>query len=173
MKRPGIHWDRRVEAGLVMVVGIAFGAWREFSFVNINYQIDHVAHHTPFSYAHSMVQGWIRGMDLRALLVLKWSLALLSMVFMAGLCILLARILFGTWRQAAPILLGFAGFAVLSLLMHLLSGWAEPFELVSVRLSHMLQYPVPLVFVLIAATFPQDDRRGGNEVDQGGPSAGN
>jgi len=155
MKQRGLHWDRRLEAGLVLVAGIAFGAWREFAFINLNYQIDHLARHTPFSYAHSMVQGWTRGMDLQALLVVKWSLALLSMAVVAGLTVLLARILFGTWRQAVPILLGFAGFAVLSLLMHLLARWAEPFELVSVRLSHMLQYPVPLVFVLIAATFPR------------------
>ena len=159
MKQRGIRWDRRVEVGLVLVAGIAFGAWREFTFININYQIDHLARHTSFSYAHSMVQAWTSGLDLQAMLVVKWSLALLSMALMAGLTVLLARILFGTWKQALPILGGFAVFAVLSLLMHFLSRWAAPFELVSVRVSHMLQYPVPLVFVLIAATFPRSVRR--------------
>ncbi len=155
MKQRGIRWDRRVEVGLVLVAGIAFGAWREFTFININYQLDHLARRTSFSYAHSMVQAWTAGLDLQGMLVVKWSLALLSMMLMAGLTILLARILFGTWKQALPILLGFAAFAVLSVLMHFLAYWAEPFELVSVRVSHMLQYPVPLVFVLIAATFPR------------------
>ncbi len=155
MKQRGIRWDRRIEVGLVLVAGIGFGAWREFTFININYQIDHLARHTSFSYAHSMVQAWTAGLDLQGMLIVKWSLALLSMALMAGLTVLLARILFGTWNQAVPILMGFAVFAVLSLLMHFLSRWAAPFELVSVRVSHMLQYPVPLVFVLIAATLPR------------------
>lgn len=158
MSQRGIHFARNAEAAVVLLIGIAFGAWREFAFINLNYQIDHVAHHTAFSYAHSMVQGWTRGIDLEGLLLLKWSLALLSMGVMAGLCILLARILFGSWRQALPILAGFAGFALLALAMHGLARWAEPFELVSVRISHMLQYPVSLLFVLIASTLPRRAR---------------
>ncbi len=165
MRATGILINRRLEVIAVLVAGIAFGAWREFAFINLNYQIDHVEHHTTFSYAHSMVQGWTRGIGLDGLLVLKWSLTLLSMAVMAGLCILLARILFGSWRQAVPILAGFAGFALLSVAMHGLARWAPPFELVSVRLSHMLQYPVPLLFVLIAATLPRGRRPSGQEVD--------
>jgi hypothetical protein len=78
-------------------------------------------------------------------------LALLSMAVMAVLCVLLARILFGTWRHRIMILFGFIAFAVISLLLHFLARWIVPLELVSVRLSHMLQYPVPLLFVLGAA----------------------
>lgn len=155
MRRKGIRWDRRAEAALVLLAGVVFGACREFAFVNINYQIDHRANATPFSYAHSLVQGWTAGWELRTLVAVKWSLALLSMAVMAGLCILLIRVLFGTWKHARPVLLAFAAFALLSLLMHFLAGWAPPFELVSVRLSHMLQYPVPLLFVLMAATLPK------------------
>ncbi len=173
MSSRGLYPGRRLKAAMVLMVGIAFGAWREFAFINLNYQIDHVAHHTPFSYAHSLVQGWTRGIGLDGLLALKWSLALLSMAVMAGLCILLARILFGSWRQALSILAGFTGFAVLSLAMHGLARWAPPFELVSVRLSHMLQYPVLLLFVLIAAALPRDGRKGEQEVGRGGPSTGN
>ncbi|MCC6841270.1 MAG: hypothetical protein IT230_14015 [Flavobacteriales bacterium] len=158
MNARGLYWPRRMEAALVLVVGIAFGSWREFAFINLNYQIDHLERHTPFSYAHSLVQAWTRGLDLPTLLALKWALALGSMAVMAGLCILLARILFGNWSQAKLILAGFAAFALLSLAMHFAARWAPPFELVSVRLSHMLQYPVPLVFVLIAATLPRTDR---------------
>jgi len=154
MSRKGIRWDRRAEVALVLLAGVVFGACREFAFVNLNYQIDHLANATPFSYAHSLVQGWTAGWELRTLLGVKWSLALLSMAVMAGLCILLIRVLFGTWRYARPVLLAFAAFALLSLLMHFLADWAPPFELVSVRLSHMLQYPVPLLFVLLAATLP-------------------
>lgn len=164
MSSPGIFIARRTEAIVVLLAGISFGAWREFAFINLNYQIDHVANHTPFSYAHSLVQGWTRGIGLEGLLALKWSLALLSMIVMAGLCILLARVLFGSWQHALPILIGFTGFALLSLAMHGLARWAPPFELVSVRLSHMLQYPVCLLFVLIAATLP----KGGQGVEPGG-----
>ena len=152
MNRPGIRWDRRLEAAVVLVAGIAFGAWREFAFINLNYQIDHVQRHTPFSYAHSMVQRWIGGWDLTALVTLKWTLAFLSMAIIAGLCILLARILYGHWRHARWVLAGFAGFAGLSLAMHLLARWVPALELVAVGLSHMLQYPVPLVFILVGTT---------------------
>lgn len=157
MSRRGIRWDRRLEAALVLVLGVIFGSWREFAFINLNYQIDHLARHTRFSYAHSMVQAWTTGMDLQALIVLKWVLALLSMVVIAGLCIVLVRVLFGSWRYTRPILLGFATFALLSLAMHFAARWAPPFELVSVRVSHMLQYPVPLLFVLVAALLPRKD----------------
>lgn len=165
MSATGIFIGRRMEIIAVLVAGIVLGACREFVFINLNYQIDHVEHHTSFSYAHSIVQGWTRGIGLDGLLVLKWSLTLLSMALMAGLCILLARILFGTWRQAIPILVGFGGFALLSVAMHGLARWAPPFELVSVRLSHMLQYPVTLLFVLIAATLPRDRKPSGQEAE--------
>ncbi|MBP8824791.1 MAG: hypothetical protein KBH07_14200 [Flavobacteriales bacterium] len=155
MNRRGIRWDRRLEAALVIALGISFGSWREFAFINLNYQIDHLARHTPFSFAHSLVQGWTRGLELHTLLLIKWVVAFFSMAVMAGLCILLARVLFGQWRQAKSILLGFAAFALLSLAMHFAARWAPPFELVSVQLAHMLQYPVPLVFVLLAATLPR------------------
>ncbi len=155
MKSRGLYLDRRLEAVLLLIAGITFGACREFAFINLNYQIDHVANHTRFSYAHSLVQGWTQGFGLRTLETLKWSMALGSMVVMAGLCILLARVLFGSWRLAKPIVYGFATFAVLAFLMHMLARWAPPFELVSVRLSHMLQYPVPMLFLLVAAVLPR------------------
>ncbi len=154
MNKRGIRWGRRLETALVLVAAVAFGSWREFAFINLNYQIDHVGNHTRFSYAHSLVQGWTRGMDLHDLLVLKWSLAFVSMAVMAAMTVVLVRIQFGTWRHARAILLGFLGFALLSLALHFLSRWAPPFELVSVRVSHMLQYPVPLLFVLTAALVP-------------------
>lgn len=149
-----IGWGQWWGAMLVLVAGIAVGAWREFAFINLNYQIDHLANHTPFSYAHSMVQRWTSGMDLGDLLALKWFLGLLATAVMAGLCIVLVRLLFGSWRSAPAILAAFAGFALLALLLHGLARWAAPFELVSVRVSHMLQYPVPLLFVLVAAWLP-------------------
>ena len=111
MSRSGIRWDRRLEAAVVLVAGIAFGAWREFAFINLNYQIDHLARHTRFSYAHSLVQGWTNGWDLATLLRVKWGLALFSMLVVALLCILLARTLYGSWRHRNMILAGFAAFA--------------------------------------------------------------
>ncbi len=156
MKGKGIRWGRRTETGLVLLAGILYGSWREFTFINLNYQIDHLARHTPFSYAHSMVQGWLRGWDLRAVVLLKWSLALLSMAVMAALCVLLARVLLGTWRHARWILAGFAAFALLALVLHLLAPWVPGLDMVAIQVSHMLQYPVPLVFVLVAAWFPRE-----------------
>lgn len=155
MTRTGIRWDRRMEAALVLLAGVLYGSWREFTFINLNYQIDHVMRGTPFSYAHSMVRRWIGDWDLSALLTLKWGLAFLSMAVICGLCVLLARILFGHWHQAKWIAAGFAGFAVLSILLHVLARWVPQLDEVAIGLSHMLQYPVPLVFVLIAAMLPR------------------
>lgn len=156
MAGTGIRWDRRLEVALVFLAGILYGSWREFMFVNLNYQIDHVARHTEFSYAHSMVRGWIGDWGLPALLALKWSLAFLSMAVIALLCIVLVRILHGGWGHARWMALGFAGFAVLSLGLHLLARWVPALEMVAVGLSHMLQYPVPLVFILVASFVPKD-----------------
>lgn len=151
----GIRWDRRAEVALIFLAGILYGSWREFTFINLNYQIDHVARDTPFSYAHSMVRGWIGDWGLSALLALKWSLAFLSMGVICGLCIVLARVLWGHWRQAKWIAAGFAAFALFSLLMHFLARQVPALEEVAIGLSHMLQYPVPLVFVLIASLLPR------------------
>jgi hypothetical protein len=135
----------------LLLVGIVLGACREFLFINLNYQIDHVARHTRFSYAHSLFQGWTRGMDLGALTALKWALAFAFMVAMAGLCVLLARVLSGSWRHARAIVGGFVLFALLALALHGSARWLPRAETVSIQLSHMLQYPVVLLFVLLAA----------------------
>lgn len=155
MSTTGIRWDRRLETALVLLAGVLYGSWREFTFINLNYQIDHVARGTPFSYAHSMVRRWIGDWGLPSLLALKWGLAFLSMAVICLLCVLLARILFGHWRQAKWIAAGFVGFAVLSVLLQVLARWVPQLYEVAVGLSHMLQYPVPLVFVLIAAMVPR------------------
>lgn len=140
--------------GLVLVLvlaGVALGALREFLFLNLNYQLDHVARHTAFSYAHSLFQGWVGGLGLRGLLVLKWALACAFIAAMSGLTIALARTCFGSFRHARAILLATIAFAALALALHGLAHWVPALERVSVQLLHMLQYPVPLLFVLAAA----------------------
>jgi hypothetical protein len=146
---------RRALAVLVIVVGIALGAVREFLFLNLNYQIDHVARRTAFSYAHSLFQEWVHGMDLDALRRLKWVLAIAFIAVMAALTLVLARVLSGSFRHARAILLWTAAFAVLALVLHLLARRMPPLEQVSVQVLHMLQYPVPLLFVLAAFLRPR------------------
>lgn len=138
-----------------MVVGIALGASREFVFINLNYQIDHLAYHTRFSYAHSMVQRWTAGWGLDTLLAMKWVLAMAFMAVMALLCVVMARILFSTWWHARWIVPGFVAFALFSLGMQYLARWLEPAGEVALHIAHMLQYPVPLAFLLIAGLMPR------------------
>ncbi|MEO8733823.1 MAG: hypothetical protein ABI373_05795, partial [Flavobacteriales bacterium] len=107
MSGGGNRWSVRAEALLLLLVGVVLGACREFLFINLNYQIDHVARHTRFSYAQSLFQGWTRGMDLGALLTLKWFMALCFMLAMAILSVLMSRVLFDTWRHTRPLVLGF------------------------------------------------------------------
>jgi hypothetical protein len=154
MKEKGIRWGRRTEAGLLLLIGIVLGACREFLFINLNYQIDHVARHTRFSYAHSLFQGWTRGMGLGVLLTLKWVLALAFILAMLALSVVMSRVLFHTWRHTRPLVIGFAAFAIVSVALHALAYWRPDFEMVSIHLSHMLQYPVVLLFLLLAAGLP-------------------
>lgn len=136
---------------LLVLAGVALGALREFLFLNLNYQLDHVARHTAFSYAHSLFQGWVGGLDLRGLLVLKWGLACAFIAAMCGLTIGLARLCFGSYRHARAVLLATIAFAALALALHGLAHWVPALERVSVQVLHMLQYPVPLLFVLAVA----------------------
>ncbi|MBK8582820.1 MAG: hypothetical protein LKM36_06745 [Flavobacteriales bacterium] len=148
-------WPRRVAIAAILLVGISLGALREFLFINLNYQIDHLARHTRFSYAHSQFIRWTSGMELSELLRLKWLLGAAFTAVIMGLCILLARSVFRHWGYSRGIVLGFAGFIVLALLLHFAAQWAAPLETISVHVSHMLQYPVALLFVLMAGWLPR------------------
>ena len=68
-RRDGV---RRAAIAGILIVGIALGALREFLFINLNYQIDHLARHTRFSYAHSLFIHWTTSMELPGLIRLKW-----------------------------------------------------------------------------------------------------
>lgn len=137
------------------VVSLALGALREFMFLNLNYQIDHVARHTRFSYAHSLFQGWVHDWSLSQLTVLKWTLAVAFIAAMLGLSIVLARMLFHDRRLDRPILVGFAAIGCAALLLHGLAHWLPRAEAVSVKLLHLIQYPVLLVFIWAASLLPR------------------
>lgn len=135
--------------------GLALGALREFLFLNLNYQIDHVARHTPFSYAHSLFRARVQGWSLSQLTWLKWGLAVLFIALMLGLSLLLARTLFRDRRLDRHILLGFAGIGGSALLLHVMAHWLPRAEAVSVKLLHLIQYPVLLVFLWAASLLPR------------------
>ena len=138
----------------LLLVGVLLGAVREFLFLNLNYQIDFVAHGRAFSYAHSLFRSWVAGFDLQALLVLKWSLALAFSGAMLGLAIVLAKLLTGDHRYARALVLGYVFFGLLALLLHGMAGSVPALEAVSVKVLHSLQYPVVL-FLLWAASMLQ------------------
>ena len=146
---------RRAAMAGILLAGVALGALREFLFINLNYQIDHLARHTRFSYAHSQFIRWTAGMELPALIRMKWILGAGFTAVIMGLCILLARLVFGHWRQAIAIVWGFACFSILALVLHFAARWAAPLETISMHVSHMLQYPVALLFVLMAGWLPK------------------
>ena len=144
---------RRLAIIAILFVGVALGALREFLFINLNYQIDHVARHTPFSFAHSMFQGWVGGFHLHALIRLKWTLAFAFIALMWLLCVLLARALLGTHRRARLVTFFFLVVGFVALILHFASRYAMPgFATVSVKLLHTLQFPV-MLFFLWAASF--------------------
>ncbi len=131
----------------IVLVAVMLGAVREFLFINLNYQIDHLANRRPVSYAHSMFQRWVAGADLSELIWLKWLLSLLFMAIMLGLGILLSRSLFGDHRYAGALAIAYALLGLLALLFHWISGGTGPWYNISIKLLHALQYPVLLVFI--------------------------
>ena len=142
---------RRLIIGSILLAAVVLGALREFLFLNLNYQIDFVEHQRAFSYAHSAFQRSVEGWSLRALVILKWAAAMVSVAIMLVLAIVLSRQLFGDHRYLRGLVLGFGAIGVLALVLHYVGNSVEAAEAVSVKLLHFLQYPVVLFFLWAAA----------------------
>jgi hypothetical protein len=158
-------WPEKTAMAGIALAGIGMGGVREFLFINLNYQLDHLLRHTRFSYAHSLFIRWSAGLDASDLLRLKWGLVAVFMAYFAVSCVLLARVASRTWAHTRGILAGFVGFAALALLLHAGARWAPGLWPVAVQVSHMLQYPVCLLFVFFAVHLghragPQEDPDG-------------
>lgn len=145
---------RRTQLVLLMLAAVALGAAREFLFLNLNYQIDAVANHRAVSFAHSIFRSWTAGWGLDALLRLKWLLALLFVALTLALSITCARIVFGDHRYRIALFGGFALVGMMALVMHLLANAVPPLHAVSVKLLHLMQYPVVLFVIWAAAMLP-------------------
>lgn len=151
--------NRRWGIVLIILAGVALGALREFLFVNLNYQIAFATRVNEVSYAHSAFQRWVDGWDAGALFEAKWTLALAFMSAMLGLSLLLARRLSLPPRSRMIIAGSYVAIAAASLALHLAASWAgraAALELVSVKLAHLLQYPVVLLFILLASGLRAD-----------------
>jgi len=135
----------------ILIGAVVLGALREFLFLNLNYEIDHVENHRAVSYAHSMFRAAVDGFSLRTLLGLKWALAVFFIGLTLGLSILLARILFGDQRYRNLLVIGFLVIGAIAFLLHACASIHPAFELVSVKLLHMLQFPIVLFFLWAAA----------------------
>jgi len=142
---------RSVGIGLVLVLAILLGAAREFFFLNLNYAIDHLANHRAVSFAHSAFQAAVDGLGLRDLMALKWVGAITFILAMLVLTLWMARFLFGDHRYRIPILILTLAVGLLALALHLAGGLHPAFDLVSVKLLHLLQYPGILLFLWVAS----------------------
>jgi cell division protein FtsW (lipid II flippase) len=136
---------------VIVVVAVLLGALREFLFINLNYQIDHLEHGRAYSYAHSKFQRLVAGIDLQGLVILKWVWSGAYVLIMLILGILLSRLLFGDHRYAYPIVIGYIIIGILALLFHGISSGADAWYNIGVKLLHALQYPVILIFIWGAA----------------------
>lgn len=142
---------RRLVIGSILLLAVALGAAREFLFLNLNYQIDHVENHRAFSYAHSAFQRAVAGWSLWELVLLKWMAAFFCVLVMLGLAVGLSRLLFGDHRYRMMLLIGFGTIGGAALLLHRVGVTMPAAEAVSVKLLHLLQYPVVLFFFWAAA----------------------
>lgn len=141
---------------LVLAVAVVLGAVREFFFVNLNYAIDHLQHHRPYSYAHSTFTAAVQGLSLKQLVLLKWAAAMVFILAMLALTIAMARVLWGDHRYRRILTIGTALVATLALLLHLAGHLHPAFALVSVKLLHLLQYPGMLLFLWVASMLRKD-----------------
>lgn len=139
---------------LLMMVAVTLGAVRDFLAINLNYQIDLVQYQREVSYAHSLFQEWTEGWDLTALVRLKWLIAAGMAAAMLGLCIAMARLAFGDHRYRWVLVIGFVTMGGLALGLQRISGACPPLYGVSVKLLHVLQYPVPLFLIWAASLLP-------------------
>ena len=135
----------------VLLVAIVLAERREFLFINLNYQIDHVSRGTASSYAHSAFRSFVEGWSLGALTKFKWALSVAYTVVNAVLAVALARLLHGHWRYTRPILVIVAGVCAAALGFHALGTRVPGGADVGVKLLHMVQYPVVLLVMLASA----------------------
>ena len=142
---------RSAGIAMVLLLAVLLGAVREFFFLNLNYAIDHIANHRAFSYAHSAFRAAVDGMSLDELILLKWLAAVVFILAMLSLTIWMAHLLFGGHRYLIPILVLTGGVGCIALILHLGGGLHPAFDLVSVKLLHLLQYPGILLFLWIAS----------------------
>ncbi len=142
---------RRIAIFSILICGILLGAAREFTFLNLNYQIDFLANNRTDNYAHSLFQGWVDGSKLSTLIFLKWGLAFAFAGSMCILSILLLRRLFGDHRYAKYTVIGFILLGLIATIFHFLSLKVPAFEGVSIKLLHLIQYPALLFFVWAGA----------------------
>lgn len=140
----------RAWAVLIIACGVLLGALREFLFLNLNYQLDHVRRGTAYSYAHSRFQRWTAGADLGDLVALKWALAAAFVAIMLVLAVALARVLTGDHRYRRPLVAGTLIAGSLALALHASAVLLPPLEAVGVKLLHALQFPVVLLLILLA-----------------------
>ncbi len=143
---------KRVRAFGILGAGIGLGSLRDFLFINLNYEIDHVQRATSISFAHSRFRAWVEGHEMSSLLLLKWILAALFIAAMWALSLLLLRNAGVLQRLFRPVTVVFLGIAAVAALLHLLSHWVPVGE-ASVNLLHAIQYPVLLIMLQVALIF--------------------
>ena len=143
---------RRARIGLILTVAVLLGAAREWLFLNLNYTIDHRSHDRPYSYAHSAFTKATSNLNLGQLLSLKWTLALVFIGAMLLLSVVLARLLFGDHRHLRTVIIGFLTIGTLAALLEWIGRVVHPaFGDIAVKLLHMVQYPVVLLFLWAGA----------------------
>lgn len=139
----------------IVLAALAVAVFRDFLFVNLNYQLDFAEHARPASYAHSRFQAWVSGWEASSLHLLKWSLAVAFIGINLAFSIAMSRVRFGDHRYRVAITVGslLVGFAALS--AHFLARYIVGFEMLSIKLLHTLQYPVVLLLIWAASWLPR------------------
>ncbi|MBK8497433.1 MAG: hypothetical protein IPL52_01120 [Flavobacteriales bacterium] len=139
----------------IIAAAIALSTFRDYLFVNLNYQIDALGHPGAVSYAHSRFRAWVQGMDVPDLSRLKWLLALAFASSNLVFAIALARVRFGEHRYRTAIIVAFVLIGAIALLSHALSASVAGLSMVSIKLLHALQYPVVLLLIWAASWLPR------------------
>jgi len=131
----------------LLAAGAVVGIAREFLFVNLNYQIDHLARASAFSYAHSAFQSWMHGVDHPGLVAIKWMLSAVFVLVNLALSAAMCRIRFANARLARLVAMLYMVLAFLAIALHFLSTGSGWLQAASVQLAHVIQYPIPMLIL--------------------------
>lgn len=125
--------------------------FRDFIFVNINYEIGHLqaskgSRFELYNYTHSFIEQFISGMNVVELTNLKWTLTLIFSFLFCLLSILLLKSILNKWGEAFKFsILFYSTIILFGALLYFILGYSVSRELMIIP-----QSPIASIIIFMA-----------------------